>query len=453
MVRIENSINLLEESEVLSKIVLEVRRYEKNYIIYHDDKDYRETLSYLEKSRIALLSVLHAIRKSSLTETDDSILEAVNKYRNLMKEFHLSEKETNEAKELERKIRKWGKELVGFTSDIARLERRRIATISKRSRQGPIFHLIITFFLIVFIANFLSAKIVQPLKYIQHTTQRIAEGDYTPIPRIKKTKDEIYFLIKAFNKMIEEHEKHQDQLIQTHKIAAIGTLTSGIAHELNNPINNINMTAEYIMLNYEELKDQEKKELLEDIVAQGDRASNTVKDLLVFTRLKTHGKEEIEITSAINNTLRLLKNQLVIQNIKLEQNYPAELPLVYGNKHNLQQVFMNLLTNALHAMPSGGILQIRIRKEDKEGKDFIVIDVIDNGIGIKRENIQKIFEPFFTTKEVEKGTGLGLAVTFSIIRKHGGTLTVESEEGKETVFSVHLPFLEKVYQVKDVIQV
>jgi signal transduction histidine kinase len=238
--------------------------------------------------------------------------------------------------------------------------------------------------------------------------------------------------------MIKEIEAKQEQLIQSHKVAAIGLLTSGVAHELNNPINNINLTAEYLLASYGDLQDDEKKRLLEDIMGQGERAGSTVKELLHFTRIKGEGFGRIKIVEVIQDTLRLLQNQLRLNAIRAEEEYPEDIPWIKGNRNNLQQVFLNLFTNAIQAMAAGGTLRIVVA-DTRVG--LLKIDVIDNGIGIKPDHLQRIFDPYFTTKPIHEGTGLGLSVCFGIIKKHGGKILVSSEEGMGSTFSVYLPYL------------
>jgi two-component system NtrC family sensor kinase len=281
--------------------------------------------------------------------------------------------------------------------------------------------------------------VLRPLWRFVAYAERIATGDYSPITPVRRYQDEFSDLAVAINKMIREIEAKQDQLIQSHKVAAIGLLTSGVAHELNNPINNINITAEYILENYEDLDSEEKKRLLGEIMQQGDRASSTVKELLHFTRVKPEAFEELNITMVIEDILRLLQNQLNLNGIKLEKEYPPAVPTVKGNRNNLQQVFLNLLTNSIQAMPSGGKLRLVI---DDTHVGLLKIDVIDTGMGIKPEHLQRIFDPYFTTKNLNEGTGLGLSVCFGIIKKHNGKIVVSSELGKGSTFSIYLPCLE-----------
>jgi signal transduction histidine kinase len=279
-------------------------------------------------------------------------------------------------------------------------------------------------------------NILKPLALIQRTTEDVARGNYTPIPHEEKRRDEISELIAAFNKMAGEIESRQEEVVQSRKIAAIGTFTSGIAHELNNPINNIYLTAETLLEEYTNLSDAEANELILDVLNQADRAGEIVKNLLDFSRNERPSFTDLNIAVVIDSTVKLVKNQIMLAGIGLERNIPSDVPAIRGNLRNLQHVFLNLLLNAIQAMPGGGSIGVAA---SQESPDYIRVDVKDTGIGIKPEDLERIFDPFFTTKSVGRGTGLGLSVTYSIVKAHGGYIEVGSELNVGTTFSVFLP--------------
>ena len=286
------------------------------------------------------------------------------------------------------------------------------------------------------IAQLLSNRILNPLALIRRTIDRVALGDLSPIDFKENSKDEISRLINAFNHMAGELENKQEQLVQSRKIAAIGTFTAGIAHELNNPINNIYLTAETIMENYGDLPESEGKELVSDILNQAERAGEIIKNLLDFSRSELPTFTNLDIKEVIQKTVKLVKNQSMVAGIQIVTSISPDLPNIRGNLRNLEQAFLNLFINAIHAMSGGGIITIRA---DQESDKFIKISIQDTGTGIKAEDMEHIFEPFYTTKAVGKGTGLGLAVTYSLVKKHGGHIEVQSETGVGTVFLVYLP--------------
>jgi len=182
--------------------------------------------------------------------------------------------------------------------------------------------------------------------------------------------------------------------------------------------------------------DAEAKEWIHDILTQSERACEIVKNLLDFSRTERPARSRIEAREIVRSTVALVKNQIMLAGINLEVEIPESLPPVRGNIRSLQQVFMNLLLNALQAMPGGGSITITVAAEPP---DFVRFDIRDTGAGIKPEALEHIFEPFFTTKSVGHGTGLGLSVAYSIVKRHQGQIEVKSEIGMGTVFTILLP--------------
>ena len=278
-------------------------------------------------------------------------------------------------------------------------------------------------------------RIVAPLGRFHRYTARIAAGDYSLISPARKYRDEFSQLAVAINRMIHELELRQQQLMQSGKMAVVGTLTSGIAHELNNPLNNIGLTTEALIEDFADHSEEDKLRMLQQIHTQVERASSTVRNLLDFTRKDKPVFTGVSIPEVIQDTARLLSNEMEFADIDFRSLLDRSLPPVVGNPRNLQQVFLNLMLNSIQAMPKGGRLTISAAVEDK----YLRVEVHDTGIGIKAENLAKVFDPFFSTKEPGQGTGLGLAVSYGIIEAHNGKISVQSEESKGTTFSVYLP--------------
>jgi len=294
--------------------------------------------------------------------------------------------------------------------------------------------------LMLAVYRMISQQMLLPLVEIRKTTGRVAQGDFSPMPYECTGEDEICQLIQAFNRMARELEANQEALVQSRKIAAIGTFTAGIAHELNNPLNNIYVTAEALYEDYSEQLDPAGKELILDILNQDERAADIVKNLLDFSRTEKPTFETLDIASVIRATLKLVKNQILLSGIQINFHMAPVLPFIKGNLRNLEQVFLNLFLNAIQAMSSGGTITITLIS-DPEG--FIRVAVSDTGTGIQPEDLERIFEPFYTTKGVGRGTGLGLAVSYALVKKHGGRIEVESEVGVGTTFTVYLPIQEE----------
>jgi len=270
-------------------------------------------------------------------------------------------------------------------------------------------------------------------------TQKFAGGDFTPVTPTRKYMDEFTHLAIALNNMMYEIEKRQQLLVESHKLRAIGNLTAGIAHELNNPLNNIILTAEMMKEDLNELSEEECMDMVNDLVTQGGRAQQVVKNLLDFARETETKSEYLYIDKLIDETIQLAKNQIKISKIDLQAEMEENLPPLFGDRNLLIQVFLNLLINAIDAMADGGKLSISVSKEKRTG--FISIQICDTGCGIPNHLIKSIFDPFFTTKPTSKGTGLGLSVSKGIIEEHGGDIEVESRVNEGTTLSVHLPIV------------
>lgn len=234
-----------------------------------------------------------------------------------------------------------------------------------------------------------------------------------------------------------ELEKARIQLVQSDKLASIGRLAAGVAHELNNPLGGISM---YSSLALEDLpKDSPAYRNLEKIGNQAQRCKGIVKALLDFSRQREPEIESVYVNDIIEEIFSLVETQSLFQNIEITKKLASNLPPIMGDKSQLQQVFLNLTLNAAEAMGDGG--KLRVESFLRDG--FVEIEFADTGCGIPPEDIGKIFEPFFTTKSDQNGTGLGLAVSHGIIIKHKGTISFESKLNKGTTFTVKLPIKER----------
>ena len=224
--------------------------------------------------------------------------------------------------------------------------------------------------------------------------------------------------------------------MQSGKLASLGVLISGVAHELGNPLNNVSMIAQTYLSLYDLLGDEEKKNYMEDVFTQSERIKKIVENLLDFSRQKKQELHDIQIGDLVQRSLALVGNQLKISKVKHTVFIANHLPLVSVDVSQIQQVLINLFINAIQAMEGGGELFIDASYDQDD--DMVVLAVRDTGTGIKKEILPNIFDPFFTTKST-KGTGLGLSVSYGIIRQHHGEISVESEEGQGTTFVIKIP--------------
>ncbi|MBU1181833.1 MAG: ATP-binding protein [Pseudomonadota bacterium] len=235
--------------------------------------------------------------------------------------------------------------------------------------------------------------------------------------------------------MKKELEKAQIQILQSEKMASLGKLAAGVAHQLNNPLSSI---AIFSQLALEEYKLEEgARNDLSRINKEARRCRDTVKELLEFARQTRQEMRPHDINSAILRTLFLLENQTLFHNIEIEKELSPSLPEVYGDIQQLNHIFMNVILNAADAMEGKGTLSIKSYRPPQS--DTIIIEISDTGSGIPQNILPHIFEPFFTTKEEGKGTGLGLSLVYSIIDNHKGRIYAKSSAGKGTTFFIELP--------------
>ncbi len=232
------------------------------------------------------------------------------------------------------------------------------------------------------------------------------------------------------------------QIFQTAKLSAIGELAAGIAHEIRNPLTTIIGDAQLLMA---DMKPGEPGyESLKAIERSGYRATKVVRNLLSFSRQEEYEFSSIDINQSINNALPLIAYQIERSRVSITKDLAAGLPLVSGSAHHLEEVWVNLLINARDAIPAKRAGEIRITSRLDGVGEAVQVLISDNGGGIPEANLDRVFDPFFTTKEVGKGTGLGLYITYNIVRQHNGLIEIDSKEGEGTTVTVTLPVEDKV---------
>jgi len=224
------------------------------------------------------------------------------------------------------------------------------------------------------------------------------------------------------------------QLIQTAKMASLGVMAGGIAHELRNPLGIVSASAQLLLEHSDD--GQLRPQCAQKIHAATQRASMIIENLLKFARPMGERMGEVDLNAVLEETLVLLAHQMTLQKVTLLKEFQTDLPKVYGNAGLLQQVFTNLILNARSAMPQGGTLMVTTRATEA---GEVEMRFRDTGCGMPPENLPKIFDPFFTTMPVGQGIGLGLSISYSIIQQHQGTIEVESEVDQGSTFIIRLP--------------
>jgi PAS domain S-box-containing protein len=239
-----------------------------------------------------------------------------------------------------------------------------------------------------------------------------------------------------------EKEEMQRQLFQSSKLASIGELSAGVAHEINNPLNGIINFAE-LLKDDGVARTEEHRQMLDGIVGEGERIARIVRDLLTFARHDPRELTRVNLADTIAASMSLFGHQFVKDGVEVEMDVADDLPPVMADASRLRQVVINMVSNAHHALRAKGagpkVLRVTARAVERAGTTRVHVEFFDNGAGIRREDIDKVFDPFFTTRRATGGTGLGLSLSFGIVREFGGTITVESVEGSHTRFVVELP--------------
>jgi two-component system, NtrC family, sensor kinase len=437
---IKQKLHFTEAVDSFSFEVQQARRFEKNFFLYHtnlsDALDHvRNAELTLARQRENIITVIgqsdYAAMGSYLTRYEELLV--------LLQQIELRADTATQASyaEVEAGLRDYGSELIAVVEDLVARERASVESMLVISQRIPIVFLIALILLITALAVFVARQMLAPLNRMMEAAGRIAVGDFTPIRPKRRYHDEFSELALAMNRMMLQLEHRHGLLVKAHKLQAVGTLTAGVAHELNNPINNIMLTASTLLEDYHDLPDEERLEMIEDVVGESERTEKIVKNLLDFARESSMESDALRAEDIVAETLRLAGNQVKLAHVKVKGELEPDLPPVFGDRQQLTQVFLNIVLNALHAMPDGGTLDISARNTKE--RNFVSVEFADSGVGIPEHQINNIFDPFFSTKPDAKGTGLGLSVSLGIIRQHGGNINVESQVGVGTKFTISLP--------------
>ncbi len=235
-------------------------------------------------------------------------------------------------------------------------------------------------------------------------------------------------------RLVRKEQEIQTQLHQAQQLASVGSLAAGAAHEINNPLGAISLQAEILL---KQAKKEDERKAPQLILDQSTRISKIINDLMGFARPTEPTVAPANAQTILEETLRVLENRIKIAQVELRKEYQSPLPLINADPQQLEQVFLNLIINALQAMKTGGVLTLRVGVD--EAQTHLAIAFEDTGIGIKPDQLSSIFDPFYTTKEAGEGTGLGLAISYSIVTNHNGQINASSHPGHGSTFTVLLP--------------
>ncbi|MBN1607078.1 MAG: HAMP domain-containing protein [Polyangiaceae bacterium] len=440
---IQSKMQLLVLIDRIAIEVQQARRFEKNYFLYGtnlaDAVEHARNAHELLSARLEeggsdpVLSTKSLVFLSSQLDSYEETLTALASAQHGAK----APPGAGGRSELAARLRKQGARTTSSVLKLAASERSFVEARLAFAKEVPLIFLAAMLGLSVLVASFLVRQTVGPLGRLVHATQRIAGGDLSPIMPARRYRDEFTELSLGINHMIHELDRRYQIIVESQKLRAVGTLTAGIAHELNNPLNNILLTTTTLRQFYPKLDDAERSEMLEDLVSQAERSQGIVRNLLDFTRQSGTHMEPLDLPSLIRDVTALAANQIKFHGCTVQVDLPASLPPVHGDRDLLSQVFLNLFLNALDAMDKGG--RIHVSGSGIREPGHVVVDVTDSGCGIPEHLLDAVFDPFFTTKPTGAGTGLGLSVSRGIVRKHGGDIRASSKPGIGTTMSVMLP--------------
>jgi len=433
---LHQKLEIIEMKNNLFNTILEARRYEKNFFLGFDKSNINQALDYLGKAENILVNITFKYGKYTLAKDLPERLSELKVYKTSLSELlHLQENGVlSVSRDTVKLIQGQGRKITTELENIVAEEGQFTRSLVKKAKTVHLIALVPITILSILVALFLVFNVIRPLKTIERAIQKIAAGDFKNIPEIA-TGDEFESLVTSLNNMIAELDKRSEELVQVRKLASLGRLTSGVAHELNNPLNNISTSIQILAEELEGEVSEYHRALLLGTEKEVDRGKSIVRALLEFSRVRSFSMTRVNFKDLINGALKRIKSE-VPDNVELKVDV-SEHFFVHVGPERIERVLSNLIINGVQAMENGGI--VTIRECDQNESNTFSFQVQDTGTGIAEEHVAKIFDPFFTTKEIGKGSGLGLSIVYGIIEQHGGKISVFSQEGKGTTFTVSLP--------------
>ncbi len=425
-------LRFAEIADDLNASFLEIRLSEKNYFLYGNDSALSDIRKKLDESKQAMDSVKADIIKATGEKNYARLKSSLEEYLDVI---DTAKKDGHPDTGMQTSIREAGQRLREFSRDVTQMERKRTNEIVASSKKELFTSLCLILLSAVSISYLFFFTILHSLKRIEKVAHSISEGNFsraeTEIP-----KDELGSVMRAINSMSEELQNREEQIIQSKKLASIGILTAGVAHELGNPLNNISMLAQAYQELYDNLSREDRVDFMKKVEEETERIRHIVMNLLDFSKPKKPDLQETDINTVVQRSLKLVQNMLHISDMEANLILGEKLPPVCIDEHQILEVLINLMTNSIQAGASGDMLTIQTGYNTDT--DHIEITVADSGKGIPPELLPNVFDPFFSTKGAS-GTGLGLFVSYGIIKNHGGSIRVSSEVGVGTIFTVELP--------------
>jgi signal transduction histidine kinase len=435
---VSRKLEVVELADNLNWVILEIRRYEKNYLLYQKREDLDENRRYVAQA----LDLVQTIEQRAWNLRSQpglkALQDAVRVYRDRMEEIadaDALEDNHQRSAALMNDVRELGQRMLDLAEQEVAFERSMIRHILETLRLQLMAVFAVALALGVVLPFLAFRKFFKLLHLLRRTTEHIAGGRFEKIP-VEASEIEMRQLMEAFNHMVEELERHEAQMIQAQKLSSLGTMAAGVAHQLNNPLNNIWTSCQIAIDELDACDPPFMRKMLDNIDQETARARDIVKGLLEFSRTKVFSMRWIELAVIAKRALTLIAAQVPAE-VEIHTDIPPQLK-VQVDVQRFQEVLLNLLLNAVQAIGSRPG-RVMLKATADETARQAVITVQDTGPGIPADIRGRIFDPFFTTKGDNQGTGLGLAVAYGIIKQHRGSIAVESEPGEGCTFVIRLP--------------
>jgi signal transduction histidine kinase len=447
---LEERVLLGQRVADLFDTVMEIRRFERNYFLHHQETDLEENGRYIASLRTLLaanrtdfMAVAPASRLSELQTLLDG-------YQGQMVSYVAARNDRRQSGLLEPGVRSLGKDIVTIAQAMADAERHQTQASLANFRILLLGVIVAMALSIIAVGGALSRRVVGPLKAMEASVDAVSAGRRDSLLAPSGDR-EIVSITAAFNHMLKELDQRQKSLMRSERLAALGTMLSGVAHELNNPLSNISTSCQILQEEIGEGDLAAQRIFLEQIDQQVVRARNIVRSLQDFARERQFRKETVYLKALVEQTVGFVRGEVPAR--ALVQLSIAEELAVEADSQRLQQVFVNLIKNAVDVLDERGRIQISAVRRQVEGPpsdhawgrgcgkkgEVVEITVEDNGPGISPDILPHIFDPFFTTKDVGRGMGLGLSIVYEVVDEHDGCIFVHSTAGQGTSFVIRLP--------------
>ncbi len=435
LITAEEKSKFLEIAYQLDNAILEARRYEKNFLLYKTQESFQENSRYIQEAENTIVYIHGQLENLKAIPMLQELAQSIHAYRDHFTKL-AGDRSSNisDYEQIVSDTRDLGKLMTTQSANLLEFERSQVHYILRGLGNRIHFWSLVAISVGILLPIITFFMIFKPLNVIKKAVNDIANGKFKRI-EVLNTRDEMQQVMEAFNTMVNELERRQDQLVQSKKLSSIGTLTAGVAHQLNNPLNNISTSCQIATDDLDSGNPELILRMLKNIDQETLRARDVVKGLLEFSRVQEFKLKPANLTDVVTRAIRLVQSQ-VPADISTTLKIPADL-VVPMDVQRIQEVFLNLIINAVQAIEQQGA--ITISAEIQESEDMVVIEIHDTGPGVPKEIQGQLFDPFYTTKDEGKGTGLGLSVVYGIIQKHRGNITVASEPGQGTSFFISLP--------------